>query len=382
MDSQFYGNLIEDSNYIKRLIEEPVEPDDLDAISFVIGITRDFHEVNRHFEIFLFDLEEFFNHYDLRYDGYITKHLSGRPADKESDYIAVNALIRGIISSGRILVDAMQSLFDPDGTKRKKSKSKNKDKSNENQSMSVIDYPLLYLEKQDKNVSCASKEFFHFISNIYDRNWTYQLWYELRNYSQHLHLPVNRLDAVYFIDYDVIVNKPRYNMKTSVEKSMNKSIQMSKDDRARYGIKTATSLGFDLVEYTRCVLSVCIKFYECIAPALRCAMNIKKTVISKYMWRIVGGKFFIYKYETGSQQDNGLGFEYYLDTDANGRVIGVIRGVMRGTDLDMNILRDLDKSYKTAEIKLEKYASEAEKYKEHMVKLSMRINHGSEQPNT
>ena len=381
MDSQVYDYLQENFGFVKSLILEPLNKTDLDSISFAVGLTRDFREINRHFGIFLFELNELFYHYDFRYDGYATDHISGRPADEESDYIAIDALVRIIISSGRILVDAMQSFIKPDKEESQRSaKSKKQRKSSDSDIVNAIDKPITYIEGQSKEIKSSNRAFLGFMHSTYDRNWTYQLWYELRNYTQHLHLPINRRGAAYFIDYDVIVNRPHYNMKSNVKSTIKKYIQMLQQDSIRYRIKTGASLVYDLIEYSRCIILVCIKFYECMKPIVQCAIDLKKAVIGKHTWRIACGSFFIYKYEAGSQNDSSLDSEYYLDTDENGEIIVAFRGKMRGTDLELNTMYDLDTNYDIAKEYYEKYERVMDEMKKHIILVKSSKSVSTEKP--
>ena len=96
----------------------------------------------------------------------------------KNDYISINSYIINLISSGRTLADAMECY--------------------------IKNVPSIGEPEREK--------FLEYLHNNYDASFAYRLLCNLRNYSQHGHLPVSSTENKYYFDLKQIVDKPHFNL--------------------------------------------------------------------------------------------------------------------------------------------------------------------------
>ena len=152
------------------------------VINSYVEITRHLQELGQLFHVFRFNLESLLNSYTI-YPSDLLERKAHFQSD-HSDFIVINALTINLISSGRAVVDAIDSCME-------------------------ISYGKDSKEYQTFRVSCQSK--------VYDDNFAYRFFYHLRNFSQHMHLPVSISNGLFNFDLWQILNTPHFNRKKEWE---------------------------------------------------------------------------------------------------------------------------------------------------------------------
>ena len=114
----------------------------------------------------------------------------------------------------------------------------------------------------------AKKDFKERISKIYDKNFSYRLLINLRNYCHHGYMPVRiDYDGKCYFDLDQILNTPFFDIKDSFAEEIKKIKQeihdKFQDDWTRI-IYTRT-----LAEFQLCVITVYLDFITTIKPHLQ-----------------------------------------------------------------------------------------------------------------
>lgn len=155
------------------------------VINAYVEITRHLQELGQLFQVFRFNLENLLNSYTI----YPNDQLERKEyfTSDYSDFIAINALTTNLISSGRAVVDAIDFCM-------KNSYGKNSP------------------EYQTFRTDCQSK--------VYDDNFAYRFFYHLRNFSQHMHLPVSISNGLFNFDLWQILNTPHFSRKKEWEQEL------------------------------------------------------------------------------------------------------------------------------------------------------------------
>lgn len=183
-----------------------------------IGTVCDYSELHRHlqeiaqlFDVFSFNIERLFESYEVRSDDHVVRKKGFR--SDASDFIAVNSFVTNIISSGRSLSDSVDICIR--NTYGKTSRE-------------YTDFSNAY-----KN-------------HIYENNFSYRFFYDLRNFSQHNHLPVSIEDDFCFFDINKIINTPHFSMKDKIKDEL---LQLRDEAVKKYHDIFRVSFGFCMVEY-------------------------------------------------------------------------------------------------------------------------------------
>lgn len=183
-----------------------------------IAVVRDYTEVNRHlqemnqlFEIFRFNIERLFESYEVQRDDHIIRR-DGFHTD-HTNFIAINSFITNIISSGRSLVDSIDSCM------------RNS------------------YGKGSPNYKKFEAEWKH---RIYQGSFTYRFFYDLRNFSQHNHVPVSVDGNFCCFDVTQILNTPHFESKKEVRAELDK---IQREIKEKYKDIFHLSLSYSLLQY-------------------------------------------------------------------------------------------------------------------------------------
>lgn len=156
----------------------------LQEIQLYVEITRHVQEIHQLFELFQYNLKRLLSVYELNNGDRIKRN--GPHFENFSDQIELNALVINYISSGKTLIDSMQSCI----------------KS--------------HYSKDSAKYDAFSK----FLSSIYDECFSYRLLTRLRDFAQHGHLPVSLVGDRVCFDIGQIINTPHFNHNKSILKEM------------------------------------------------------------------------------------------------------------------------------------------------------------------
>lgn len=156
-------------------------------IDSYIEITRHLQEIGQLFHVFRFNLENMLNSYTIYPND--TLERTAHFHSEHSDFIAINALTINLISSGRAVADAVDSCME-------------------------ISYGQDSKEYQTFRTDCQSK--------VYEENFAYRFFYHLRNFSQHMHLPVSISSGLFNFDLWQILNTPHFSRKKDWEAELKK----------------------------------------------------------------------------------------------------------------------------------------------------------------
>lgn len=164
---------LEINNNDKRIVITDIEPtkEIMLVSNQIFEIKKDFQRIKTMFELFVSDVSDFLS---------IKNKLESK--ELEIKDVNVNRSMIHLLSSGKLFVD-----FNENQIKQK--------------------YP-----KDSEKFDCIHS----FASYQYDTNFAYRFCYSLRNYSQHIDLPVNEVKAVspddetvivdFYIDLDYLLN--------------------------------------------------------------------------------------------------------------------------------------------------------------------------------
>ena len=155
--------------------EEMITYQELDSDFIVVvcdyaELNRHLQEINQLFEIFKFNIERLFESYEIQSDDHIFRK-DGFNTDY-SDFVAINSFITNIISSGRSLADS-------------------------------VDFCMINsYGKDSENYNIFENEY---KCHIYDSNFAYRFFYDLRNFSQHNHVPVSTEGNLCSFDINLLI---------------------------------------------------------------------------------------------------------------------------------------------------------------------------------
>lgn len=164
---------LEINNNEKRIVISDIEPtkEIMSVSNQIFEIQKDFQKIKNMFELFISDVSDFLS---------IKNKLESKELEiEEAD---VNRFMIHLLSSGKLFVD-----FNENQIKQKYS-------------------------KDSEEFGCIHD----FASYQYDTNFAYRFCHSLRNYSQHIELPINEVKAVspddetviidFYIDLDYLLN--------------------------------------------------------------------------------------------------------------------------------------------------------------------------------
>ena len=188
------------------------EDEEIELIEEYIEFTRHIQEIDQLFHVFKVNLNHLLIHYDLINNDTIIK--KDNFANDEDDEIVINALVINYVSAGRTFVESIE----------------------------VFLKERLGIEKyKEFKMKCLSKK--------YDEKFSYRFLYNLRNFSQHGHLPVYIEYNKCCFDLDQILFTPHFEhnkkLKNEME-SIRKSIEKEFGDNPRI-IFTQTIAEFQIV---------------------------------------------------------------------------------------------------------------------------------------
>lgn len=195
-----------------------------------VELHRHLQEINQLFEVFQFNLERLLSSYVIQRNDCVVRKDAFQSG--YSDFIAINAYVTSIISAGRSLVDAVDNCA-------------------------------------KESFGEQSESYEEFSSNckqsVYDKNFSYRLFYDLRNFAQHNHLPVSVRDSFCCFDNGQILGTPHFksnkNVREELEKIQEEIIELRRDN-------FRISLSYCLAQYVAGVAEVHKGFWERIKDLL------------------------------------------------------------------------------------------------------------------
>lgn len=162
--------------------------DERSLIENHIALTRDVVEANQLFEAFYCNLLCMRHMFDFKIDD--TVQRTEYCPEYESDWIAINSLVVNLISSAKTLTEFLRESADR------------------------------WLEKPNSKSAKYSDKFNAFVSQIYDKSFSYRLLINLRNFMQHGYLPVSFQEGRYSFDAIQILTSPHFDVKGHLKKDL------------------------------------------------------------------------------------------------------------------------------------------------------------------
>lgn len=239
------------------LVFEELSEKDLYISRHFMETIRHIQEIQQLFLIFKKDIDNLKKEYVLMNNGKVfSEH---KPANKESDYISINAHIINIISAGRTLVESMECYI--------------------NNNSHIGDKKLKYLD------------FYH---KVYDSSFAYRLLIRLRDYSQHGHLPVSSEKNNYYFDLMQIVNKPHYNHNKTLKIQMKSIID---EILIKYHDSPTIALTETVAEYVAKLFSIYKMFYYQTEEELTKTYFEFQSVVLRYPDNIINEQESLFVYD-------------------------------------------------------------------------------------
>lgn len=230
--------------------------DELNTSQKFVEMTRHLQEINQLYSIFKFNIECLQKKYILMGDG--DTYIGEIPAGSEEDFIRINSHIINIISSGKTLVDSIESYIKCCSTYEKE-----------------------------------NLEFLEIYHNTYDTSFSYRLLTQLRNYSQHGHLPVSKSKNNYYFDLNQIFYKPHFKHNTKLKHQMQEIIE---EIETKYKDSPTLSLTRTIAEYIAKLLFIYKTFWIMIEKELNDTFTCMKKVIEANPENLYN-ELFIYNIE-------------------------------------------------------------------------------------
>jgi|GEM_PF-702614 len=198
----------------------------ISGIETYIELTRHIQELKQLFDVYRFNLECLLSNYDITSTDRISRKENLK--SQQSDFICINALVINYLSAGRAVVDSVDLIV------------KN-----------------TYGEGSDEYTGFRDT----ILSKEYDNNFTYRLFYHLRNFSQHLHLPVSVNGCICCFDFKQILNTPYYKANKALLNEMEDYIKSASEN----GTSMLYSFTLSLANYT-CAIA---KIYKDSLPIIK-----------------------------------------------------------------------------------------------------------------
>ncbi len=218
-----------------------LKEDEKNCIKTYVEITRHIQEIHQLLHIYKFNLDNMLFFYTLNSNDILQRNPNIKL--KKSDSIVINALTINIISSGKTLVDSIDTFL----------------KENTNQ------YEML------KN---------NIISSVYDSCPYYRILYQLRNFSQHGHLPVQvEENNKCYLDLEDILKKPNINLNAKMKKEM---IKFKEEIYEKFQDHPRIVFSLAIAEYNLCVIKIYKNFLENIEQLVLNFFNRTKQIIKKH----------------------------------------------------------------------------------------------------
>lgn len=222
VDTEF---ILRPGDFPSQLDEQKIPKFDEKSVYILtlIEVNRHLQEIEHLFQIYKTNLNLLLNHYVLYKNDNIVRKADAGP----SDYININAMIINMISAGKILVDSIETLFS-------------------------------YLNSQFQSQKNNFKK--DCISYYYDKYFSYRLFYFLRNYSQHGHLPISSPGGKrYYFDLQRILETPHFNVGSKFAQEferIKKDIYKQFHDYPRIAVTT------HLIEYNLIIHKIYKRFLD------------------------------------------------------------------------------------------------------------------------
>lgn len=218
-----------------------LEEDEKNCIKSYVEITRHIQEINQLFHIYKCNLGSMLLFYTLNGNDILERNPNIKL--KESDSMMINALTINLISSGKTLVDSIETFL----------------KANTNQ------YETFK---------------FDILNNIYDHCFYYRLLYHMRNFSQHGHIPVQvEGNMKCCFDLEQILRVPHFSHKEKMEEEMNR---FKEEIYIKFGDHPRIVFSLSIAEYNLCIIKIYMRFLESIEQNMINFANKIKLIIEKY----------------------------------------------------------------------------------------------------
>lgn len=242
-----------------------LESCDLASMELCVDHIRHLQEIHHLFLILMFQIEQIQRNYTFMSNGNVFR--SQFPADKEDDYIAINAHMINITSSEKTMIESMNNFAN-----------------------------LNYLSDENKHSYLAM------VSKLYDTVFSHKLLIRLRDYSQHGHLPVSSEGNTYYFDFVNILGKPHFNHNKAVKNQMEDAISTCKnllDDTPRL------SLTRTLAEFVATILRIYQNFWMFAECTMLETTEKVKDIVDKYPENVIRmptapSEWFVYKVTDGN----------------------------------------------------------------------------------
>lgn len=228
---------------------------DLDIAEHHVELTRHLQEIHQLFLVLKFNLDILEKEYCLMNTGRVFHN--GQEAAKESDYIAINAFIGNIISSGRTLIENMEC----------------------------------FVKEILPAKSESQQAWLNYYHDVYDRSFAYRFLIRLRDFSQHGHLPVSYSKDSYCFDLIQVLNKPHYNHNPKIKVELEKFTQISLET---YRDTPTLSLTLTLAEYFSELMSIYSRFWTVVESHF-VETNTKFKILLKEWSCNISFDYFAYK---------------------------------------------------------------------------------------
>lgn len=214
---------------------------DLSYLHSYTTLIRSLEEIHDLFELFCFNCNSFDNNYHV----FSSLHLKlFNQSFSHENFIAINSYLINIISYGKILVDAMETV-----TKEKELKK--------TEAYNYVDI----------------------VHQIYDTSFSYRLMYFLRNFSQHGHLPISYTDKTYCINLELILSAPHFNFKSKNKNELN---SIAKEIIEKCNHNPTLNLTIPLSEYINNISELYEAFWCCISFYIASLSEIVTNLLYQY----------------------------------------------------------------------------------------------------
>jgi len=232
--------------HISPDIDLPLLPtfneEEISSILFYIEITRCIQEIYQLFQVFRFNFNNLFHFYTLFNTDKVKRKITFDFNTR--DFFAINALTINYISSGKTLIEAIESSL----------------KQNMGEGSEL--YKIF-------KAKCLNKK--------YDDCFSYRLLLRLRDFSQHGHLPVSMdYTGTYCFNLDHILLTPHFNHNSTLKQQMEKFTKELHEEHLKYP-KIAFTYSF--AEFNLCITEIYVEFLNVIESTLQTSVDKIKSLL-------------------------------------------------------------------------------------------------------
>lgn len=200
-----------------------ISPRESNILFFFIEITRYIQEIEKLFRIYRCNLNIMDNYCTFYNDDTIECKYDYI----EDSFIVINTLVINLISSGKTLMESSENF---------------------------IKFLTNYVEGYSSNFK---KDY---LSKTYDECFSYKFLLNLRNYSQHGHLPVsNSVKNKFCFDLEQIINTPHFNIKKSIEDEL---VNLIEEIYNKYKAYPNIMFTRTIAEYNYCIHKLYAEFFN------------------------------------------------------------------------------------------------------------------------